>query len=174
MSFANNTPRYEALNSDEARLPDGMERVGYDEQTSTYTYLDHTDNSYWEGEAGSRYGVLHRQGHPRDPVSQSYSSSAKADCAYFLPFALIICMVLATFFWYVGGTRNVKAVHCGEGWESYVPVRGDTCWSIVDERGLSVEELLAGNLELACGELKAGWPICVPSVREGGLYVREG
>jgi hypothetical protein len=46
---------------DEGRLPDGMERVGYDADTEVYTYQDEQGN-YWQGEPGSRYGELRRTG----------------------------------------------------------------------------------------------------------------
>ena len=42
---------------DDENLPEGMKRVGYDADTQTYTYHDQ-DGSLWEGEPGSRYGVL--------------------------------------------------------------------------------------------------------------------
>lgn len=44
---------------DEHRLPHGMERVGYDADTQTYTYRDRAEGRYYEGESGARYGVLH-------------------------------------------------------------------------------------------------------------------
>ena len=44
---------------DEARLPEDIQRVGYDADTQTYSYRDQ-DGSYWEGAPGARYGVLHR------------------------------------------------------------------------------------------------------------------
>ena len=44
---------------DEARLPEDVQRVGYDADTQTYSYRDQ-DGSYWEGAPGARYGVLHR------------------------------------------------------------------------------------------------------------------
>ncbi|RDW57446.1 hypothetical protein BP6252_13784 [Coleophoma cylindrospora] len=46
------------LPQDEARLPEGMERMGYDADTQTYSYRDQ-DGSYWEGDPGARYGELH-------------------------------------------------------------------------------------------------------------------
>lgn len=144
-----------------------MQRIGYDEETSTYTYLDRSDGSYWEGEEGAEYGELHRLGRPKQtyqPPNFSTYQQNRENCRYFLPFALIVCVVLATLFWYVGG---VKAVHCNEGWESYKPKWGDTCWKIAEERGNSVEGLLEGNKGLVCQELRAGWPICVPVKMEG-------
>jgi hypothetical protein len=42
---------------DDYRLPSGMQRVGYDADTQTYSYRD-ADGSYWEGAEGARYGKL--------------------------------------------------------------------------------------------------------------------
>jgi hypothetical protein len=44
---------------DNYRLPEGMQRVGYDADTERYTYKQ-TDGSYWEGAEGARYGTLRR------------------------------------------------------------------------------------------------------------------
>ncbi|PMD37886.1 hypothetical protein L207DRAFT_635337 [Hyaloscypha variabilis F] len=56
--------RWSQQESDEARLPEGMRRVGYDADTQTYTYQDHHGSS-WEGAPGAKYGVLNRTGHVR-------------------------------------------------------------------------------------------------------------
>jgi hypothetical protein len=45
-----------------------MQRVGYDADTQTYTYRDQ-DGSFWEGDPGVRYGLLHRTG--RSKVKQT-------------------------------------------------------------------------------------------------------
>jgi hypothetical protein len=47
------------IRKDEHRLPEGMQRVGYDADTQVYTYQD-ADGSYWEGAEGARYGNLRR------------------------------------------------------------------------------------------------------------------
>lgn len=54
--------RYELLSSQEERLPDGMQRIGYDSDTQTYTFRDHSDGTLWESEPGARDGLLHRAG----------------------------------------------------------------------------------------------------------------
>jgi hypothetical protein len=45
-----------------------MQRVGYDADTQTYSYRDQ-DGSYWEGDPGVRYGVLHRSGSGYQPMT---------------------------------------------------------------------------------------------------------
>jgi hypothetical protein len=145
-----------------------MERVGYDEETSTYTYLDRTDGTYWEGEEGNEYGELHRQGQSR-PSGRGYHPSASDVNAeswrYFLPFALIVCAVLGTLFWYVGG--GGKVIECQDGWERYMFSNGDTCWGIAEGRGTRVEDLVKGNEGLVCEELRTGQHICAPVGRQG-------
>lgn len=46
---------------EEGRLPDGMERVGYDADTEVYTYQD-SIGYYYQGEPGTRYGLLRPTG----------------------------------------------------------------------------------------------------------------
>lgn len=55
---------------DEYRLPDGMQRVGYDADEQRYTYRD-TDGTLWEGEEGETYGTLHRGTHQITTLSSS-------------------------------------------------------------------------------------------------------
>ncbi|PMD20093.1 hypothetical protein NA56DRAFT_704898 [Hyaloscypha hepaticicola] len=47
--------------SDEGRLPEGMQRVGYDANAQTNTYRDQ-DSSFWQEAPGGRYGLLQRTG----------------------------------------------------------------------------------------------------------------
>lgn len=42
---------------DEARLPEGMTRVGYDSDTGKYYFRD-SDGSLWEGPEGAQYGEM--------------------------------------------------------------------------------------------------------------------
>ncbi|KAK0710686.1 hypothetical protein B0H67DRAFT_646123 [Lasiosphaeris hirsuta] len=51
--------RWSQLDSDEARLPEGMTRIAYDADTQVYTYRD-SDGSHWETAPGVRYGTLRR------------------------------------------------------------------------------------------------------------------
>ncbi|KAF2396505.1 hypothetical protein EJ06DRAFT_524488 [Trichodelitschia bisporula] len=56
--------RWNYDDDDSSRLPHGMERLAYDEQTQKYTFRDVNDGSIWESETGSRYGQLTRVGGP--------------------------------------------------------------------------------------------------------------
>lgn len=50
------------LHQYEDRLPDGMQRIGYDADTQTYTFRDDEDGALWESEPGVRDGRLRRVG----------------------------------------------------------------------------------------------------------------
>jgi hypothetical protein len=55
--------RFSHLDTDEERLPEGMQRIGYDADTETYTFQD-VDGNIWEGPPGSRHGHLTRVSGP--------------------------------------------------------------------------------------------------------------
>ena len=48
---------YDPLLQDEYRLPEGMQRVGYDADSGKYYYRDQ-DGSLWEGPEGAQFGEL--------------------------------------------------------------------------------------------------------------------
>ncbi|MCJ1383305.1 hypothetical protein MMC17_006418 [Xylographa soralifera] len=60
--------RWSQYDEDDCRLPEGMQRVGYDADTQIYTYQD-SDGSYWEGAPGARYGGLRQVGAASAPSS---------------------------------------------------------------------------------------------------------
>ncbi|KAJ3532019.1 hypothetical protein NM208_g8625 [Fusarium decemcellulare] len=47
--------RFSRYDTDEERLPEGMERVGYDADSQVYTFRD-ADGSYWESAPGNHRG----------------------------------------------------------------------------------------------------------------------
>lgn len=75
LAFMSDASKADRVVQDEGRLPDGMERVGYDADTEVYTYQDEQGN-YWQGEPGTRYGQLQRTGTRgavnRNPVLWKY------------------------------------------------------------------------------------------------------
>ena len=44
---------------DDYRLPEGMQRIGYDADTATYFFRD-KDGTVWESTSGAQYGELRR------------------------------------------------------------------------------------------------------------------
>ncbi|MCJ1395412.1 hypothetical protein MMC18_008298 [Xylographa bjoerkii] len=62
--------RWSQYDEDDYRLPEGMQRVGYDADTQTYTYQARGGN-LWEGASGAKYGALRQVGAASDPSSAS-------------------------------------------------------------------------------------------------------
>ncbi|OSD01202.1 carbohydrate-binding module family 50 protein [Trametes coccinea BRFM310] len=51
--------RWTQYDEDSSRLPEGMQRVGYDSDTGRYYFRDR-DGSLWEGPQGAEYGEMRR------------------------------------------------------------------------------------------------------------------
>jgi len=62
--------RWSQYDEDDYRLPEGMQRVGYDADTQTYTYQAR-DGSSWEGAPGAKYGALRQVGAASEPSRAS-------------------------------------------------------------------------------------------------------
>lgn len=52
--------RFDSMEEDSHRLPEGFVRIGYDADSQRYQYRDESDGSYWEGPEGELYGDLTR------------------------------------------------------------------------------------------------------------------
>ncbi|KAF2708730.1 carbohydrate-binding module family 50 protein [Pleomassaria siparia CBS 279.74] len=183
--------RWTDQDSDEQRLPHGMERVGYDADTQTYTYRD-ASGAHYEGGEGNRYGELHpgKLSHPSsgrrltpDPTEVAASNaqiekSNREAVRHMLPFALLVLSMLLLLFHFLnggfsgGGVGKKPAaddareqIHCGEGLDKVQIKEGDTCWEFSRKFGLSVDELigLKGNEAVNCDNLRLGNWICVPT-----------
>jgi hypothetical protein len=59
--------------TDDERLPEGMQRIGYDADTETYTYRD-ADGNIWEGPPGNPYGHLTKISGPAAPAADGYEA----------------------------------------------------------------------------------------------------
>ena len=175
--------RFSRYDTDDERLPEGMQRVGYDADTQVYTYQDH-DGSYWESAPGNQYGQLTRVSDgPQEGAADDEpflihddvrrpSPSWRADMRPFLNFGLIIGLCLLLLFWFLyrsaGGDSEPEPQpepqpQCVDGLESYTVVKGDTCWAIGDERGITVDDILKANKGLDCDKLAVGAQICLPA-----------
>lgn len=168
--------RFSHYDTDEERLPEGMQRVGYDADTQVYTFRD-ADGSYWESAPGCQYGRLTRVSGARNSSSSDDdrepfliaehhepSLSWRHEMRPLLHFFLLIGLFLVALFWFLhwrAKEEDVKAL-CESGWEVYNVQKGDTCWGIAQGRGVSVEELMGGNGGLVCERLGVGEAVCVP------------
>lgn len=146
-------------NKDEARLPEGMERVGYDADRQVYIFTDE-DGSYWESEEGNRYGQLHRQGQSPPPTAPISARARDNDFRYFAPWVLIVVVVLLSLFWFIN--RPSATLQCPRGTERYQVAKGDTCWAIATDRGIEVDALTKANARLDCDRLQPGDQLCLP------------
>jgi hypothetical protein len=165
--------RFSQYDSDAERLPDGMQRVGYDADTQRYQYQD-ADGSAWQGPPGSQYGRLERvDGEhytPTDPFldaaeQHQLKRGQKESWRYMLPFFLLCAVFLLLVFYWVGRPSPVSApapVICHGHSTSHVVKDGDTCWSIAQKYGANIEVLKRENSGLDCDRLQIGQGVCVP------------
>jgi LysM repeat protein len=173
---------------DEQRLPEGMQRIGYDADTQRYTFRD-ANGMLYESAPGSRYGDLRpassdvpQATHYTPPEdieqrNQSVEQNHREAVRTMLPFALLIFVFLLVVFRVVNGgfgfgggsdksladQAAAQADTCHSGSQLQVE-KGDTCWAIAEDYGLTVDELLRirGNDEVDCNRLRVGQGICVP------------
>ncbi|KAF1919174.1 hypothetical protein BDU57DRAFT_512115 [Ampelomyces quisqualis] len=181
--------RFPDLDADEHRLPEGMQRVGYDADTECYTFRD-AAGKFFESARGSRYGDLRpatsavpQATHDTPPEdieqrNQAIDQSNREAVRAMLPFALLVFVFLLVVlrvvnggFGFWGGSDMSLAGHaaaqadiCHAGSRRLQVEKGDTCWAIAEGCSLTVDELLRirGNDEVNCDELPVGQGICVP------------
>lgn len=170
--------RFSRYDTDDERLPEGMERVGYDADTQTYTYRD-SDGSYWEGAPGNQYGQLtqvsggggggggHSGGNLDGPARHALWEEEKRNWRQgwqpLLNFFLLIGVFLILLTWWLYRTPTEELPQCGEQAVPYKIAKGDTCWAIAEAHKMSLEELLKANSGLDCDKLQIGRSICLPS-----------
>ncbi|KAH6886220.1 peptidoglycan-binding LysM [Thelonectria olida] len=167
--------RFSRYDTDEERLPEGMERVGYDADTQVYTFRD-VDGSYWEGAPGSQYGHLTKvsegdaddEDHTTPFLGSGHHSdlpSWRNDLRPLLNFGVLIGVSLLLLFWFLrwsAGSGEKMEPLCPEGLTSYTVQQGDSCWDIADKHGLTVDDLIKSNTGLDCKALQADSKICLP------------
>ncbi|CCF39927.1 LysM domain-containing protein [Colletotrichum higginsianum] len=180
--------RFSHLDTDEERLPHGMQRVGYDADTQVYTYQD-ADGSYWEGAPGQKYGQLTQVSGPSSGLAEEaehdpfipHSASGggsrqqqqwtekkpwRQEMRPLLNFFVIIGLFLLVLTWWLYRTSdgNEVAPECGQQAVPYKIEQGNTCWAIATGQKISIEDLIKANEGLNCDKLQVGSFICVPTV----------
>lgn len=182
--------RWSHYDTDEERLPAGMERIGYDADDETYTFRD-ADGSIWASAPGNRYGPLTRISGPpagaadddddddapgetaRDPFLAAAPKTAlsgppswRQEMAPLLSFFMLVGLFLLGVFWFLSQHRGpvpVPAPVCDGALSGHDVVRsGDTCWDIAQRYGIDLEAFVAGNKHLHCENLQPGTKYCVP------------
>lgn len=175
--------RFSRYDTDEERIPEGMERVGYDADTQVYTFRD-ADGSYWEGAPGCRYGRLTKvsDGDDDDDVdnhaapflgsghhSDLPATSWRSDMRPLLNFGVLVGLSLLLLFWFLrwsagaGAGQGEMEPLCAKGLETYTVRQGDSCWDIAERHGLVVEDLTKNNEGLNCDALQVDSYLCLPS-----------
>ncbi|KAJ7651328.1 hypothetical protein FB45DRAFT_890270 [Roridomyces roridus] len=182
--------RWTQHDEDSERLPEGMERIGYDSDTGRYYFRDNSGAVY-EGAQGARFSQMTRvsggggtSSAPQDDVEsaprrsdgyqplatdagstgswRTHSPNASAYRTLF-PFFLIIGVVLLLVWRLIlsPGLAPPKDP-CPTGAEVYLVEPGDSCWEISRTRGCSLDELKKWNGGLECERLMPGMTLCFP------------
>ncbi|KAI0408568.1 carbohydrate-binding module family 50 protein [Xylaria palmicola] len=180
-------PRWSEYDTDEERLPEGMQRIGYDADTQVYTFRD-ADGSVWESAPGSQYGQLRRVAgstlpsygdddentSPAQPLAYDglggaggggRAASWRQEMMPLLNWFLLVGLFLLVVVWFISGaSRGGPAVvrSCGDDASAYEVRAGDTCWAIAEAKSVSVDALLESNEGLDCDKLSIGETVCVP------------
>ncbi|KAI0455418.1 hypothetical protein F5B21DRAFT_472236 [Xylaria acuta] len=179
--------RWSEYDTDEERLPEGMQRIGYDADTQVYTFQD-ADGALWESAPGNRYGQLRRvadatlpsygeddesSSSPTQPLtygapggSGGRQASWRQEMMPLLNWFLLVGLFLLVMVWFIsrgsGGSHEV-ARSCGDDATPHKIKAGDTCWAIAEAGSISVDVLLESNEGLDCDDLSVGETICVPT-----------
>ncbi|KAJ2986879.1 hypothetical protein NUW58_g4822 [Xylaria curta] len=159
--------RWSEYDTDEERLPEGMQRIGYDADTQVYTFRD-AEGGIWESAPGNRYGQLRRvandtlpsyseadDGNPTQPLTyggpggSSPRASWRQEMMPLLNWFLLVGLFLLFMICDDATPHKIKA--------------GETCWAIADARSVSLDALLKANEGLNCDRLSVGETICVPT-----------
>ncbi|KAF8892860.1 hypothetical protein CPB85DRAFT_1230453 [Mucidula mucida] len=178
--------RWTQYDEDEYRLPEGMERIGYDADSQTYTFRD-ADGSIWKGAEGAEYSemtkvsdapsaadadaendvdleALPRRADGYQPLAhQSPVSITPASLRSLFPFFLIIGVVLLLFFRLFPFPTSSSSNPCPKpDTSAYWARPGDTCWDIAVQHGVTLEELELANPSVNCERLMPGNTLCLP------------
>ncbi|KAF2972544.1 hypothetical protein GQX73_g949 [Xylaria multiplex] len=176
--------RWSEYDTDEERLPEGMQRIGYDADTQTYTFRD-ADGAMWESAPGNQYGQLRRvndttlpsyteddESSPTQrltygrPEGSGRRASWRQEMMPLLNWFLLVGLFLLVMVWFIsrgsrGSTEVVRS--CDDGMTPYKIKAGDTCWALAEANSVSLDTLLKNNEGLDCDKLSVGETICVPT-----------
>lgn len=154
--------------SDEYNLPEGIQRVGYDADTQTYTYRSSNGATY-QGLPGNRYGRLIPTSEVSDGAEYERHGQVvdnRAAWRYMFPFFLLVMvflfLVIAPPWSWRRDVDQGPRIQCGAGTIAHEVKGGDTCYDIAQTFSTSVDELKRLNTDLDCDRLQIGSRICVP------------
>lgn len=170
--------RWSEYDTDEERLPTGMQRIGYDADTQVYTFRD-ADGVIWESAPGQRYGQLRRlaadddgDSSPTQPLTYAapdggsgQQASWRQEMMPLLNWFLLVGVFLLVILWFIsGGSKSSPGPvrSCSDEATPHEVEAGDTCWAIAEAGSVSLDALLKSNEGLDCDRLAVGETICVP------------
>lgn len=155
---------HDCEDTDEYRLPEGFERVGYDTDTQTYTYRAPNGTTY-SGEPGNRYGRLVPASSLTVVEHDEHIDGNREAWRYMLPFLLLVfvflfCVIAPPWEKNFGWS---PIFICNDGELMHTVNSGETCWKIAEMYSTTVTKLESLNLKLDCTLLQIGSQLCVPN-----------
>ncbi|KAJ7439950.1 hypothetical protein FB451DRAFT_1301105 [Mycena latifolia] len=181
--------RWTQYDEDSTRLPEGMERIGYDSDTGRYYFRD-TAGAVWQGAQGAQFSQMTRvsggagasstspqaediEAAPRrsdgyQPLATDtnarpkFSPNASAYRTLFPFFLLIGVFLLLIWRLILSPGLSTPEPVCPADTTSYLVEPGDSCWEISRTHGCSLDELKKLNPKLECDALMPGMTVCLP------------
>ena len=93
------------------------------------------------------------------------AQQTRASWRMMMPFLLLVLLVPVLVFRMLPRGSTPTIVDCGEGAQAVFVNQGDSCWSIAEEHGMSLEEFMDFNKErevdIECETLDVGKRVCV-------------
>ncbi|KAJ7603634.1 hypothetical protein DFH06DRAFT_1256405 [Mycena polygramma] len=182
--------RWTQYDEDSTRLPEGMERIGYDSDTGRYYFRDR-DGSVWQGAQGAEFSEMTRVSDGAEANASSSSPEEDIEAAprrsdgyqalptntngritsnagayrTLFPFFLLIGVVLLLIWRLVLSPVLTEPQNpCPADATRYMVQPGDSCWEISRTHGCTLDELEKMNLMLNCDRLMPGTTVCLPNV----------
>ncbi|KAJ4490225.1 hypothetical protein J3R30DRAFT_3693797 [Lentinula aciculospora] len=177
--------RRSQYDEDSYRLPEGMERMGYDSDSGRYLFRDR-DGSLWQGPQGAEYGEMTRVPEPDQTQEAVEEASTRSDGYQPLatdnntplafrhsvntnsyrtlaPFFLLIGVVLLLIWKLVFYGWSTPPSPCpANATTPYMVQPGDYCWELARAHNCTLEELESLNPDVNCGTLLPGTIVCLP------------
>lgn len=184
--------RWTQYDEDEHRLPEGMERIGYDSDNGCYYFRDR-DGVVWQGAEGAEFSEMIRVSSGALPTLEEVqyedleAAPTRADgyqrlsanavgtpMAYkknpdtnayrtLFPFFLIIAVVLLLVWRLIVSPGLSPPVStCPKTTTLYWVQPGDSCWDISQTHGCSLDAFKELNRKVDCTVLMPGTTVCLP------------
>ncbi|KAK7464138.1 hypothetical protein VKT23_006301 [Stygiomarasmius scandens] len=184
--------RWTQYDEDSYRLPEGMERIGYDSDSGRYIFRDR-DGSIWQGQPGAQFSEMtlvsrgssgsssdshddddieanslptRSDGYQRLPMdTDPIAHRQTVNTAAFrqlFPFFLIIAVLLLLVYKFIVSPNLGPPKDPCPGALSHLVEPGESCWKISQANGCSLEELQEMNRKVDCERLMPGETLCLP------------